>query len=137
VRRRLLVLAVLPAFLAACGGVKTVSPLPQTVEGKLPTTTQPTGDPAAGKQLFSAQGCGACHTYQPAASTGKVGPDLDHLSADAQKANRGPLPDYVHESIVDPNAYVVPGFQQGVMPSFASLSPQQVADLVAFLTKPS
>jgi len=29
----------------------------------------------------------------------------------------------------------VPGFPKGVMPSFASLSDAQVADLVAFLTQ--
>jgi len=95
----------------------------------------PAGDVAAGKALFAAQGCSACHTFASAGSSGTVGPDLDHLAADAQKANRGSLTAYVKESIVDPGAYVVPGFSNGVMPAnFASLGVQKIADLVAFLT---
>ena len=105
-----------------------------------PAATAPapaaTGNPAAGKTLFAAQGCIACHTFTPAGSKAKIGPDLDHLAADAQKANRGPLAAYTKESIVDPNAYVVPGFPKGVMPTF-NLSPAQLDDLVAFLTRPS
>ena len=97
----------------------------------------PAGNAAAGKQLFTAQGCAACHTFGPAGSNGKVGPDLDHLAADAQKANRGSLAQYVAESIRDPGAYVVPGYPNGVMPTFASLTPAQVQDMVAFLTQPA
>ena len=69
----------------------------------------------AGLTVFNAQGCGSCHTFKPAGSTGKVGPDLDNLAADAKKAGK-PLADYVRESIVDPNAYIAPGFPKGVMP---------------------
>ncbi len=92
------------------------------------------GDAAAGKALFSAQGCTACHTFKPAGSTAKVGPDLDNVAADAQKANRGSVEQYVGESIRDPNTYVVPGFPKGVMPAFTSLSGKQIDDLVAFVT---
>ncbi len=93
------------------------------------------GDAAAGKVLFDSQGCSACHTFKPAGSTAKVGPDLDELAANAQKANRGSLEQYTKESIVDPGAYVVPGYTNGVMPAnFASLGDQKIADLVAFLT---
>lgn len=100
------------------------------------TTSTPAtkGDPAGGKALFSSQGCSACHTFKPAGATAKVGPDLDKVAADAQKANRGPVDGYVAESIKDPTAYVVPGYPKGVMPSFAGLSDKQVADLVAFIT---
>jgi len=94
----------------------------------------PAGNATAGKALFTAQGCVACHTFQPAGSTGTVGPDLDKVAADAQKANRGSVADYVTESIKDPAAYVVPGYPSGTMPSFASLSPKQIGDLVAFIT---
>ncbi len=103
------------------------------------TTTAPaapSGNAASGKQLFAANGCASCHTYARAGATGKVGPDLDHLAADAQKANRGSPADYTAESIRDPGAYVVPGFPNGVMPSFASLGDAKIADLVAFLTSP-
>jgi cytochrome c2 len=124
-------------LLAACGGAKTVSPLPKTVEGTIPKPQVVKGDAAAGQPVFKSQGCGSCHTYAPAGSKGKVGPDLANIPADAKKANQGPVADYVKTSIQDPNAYVVPGFPKGVMPAFTSLSAKQIADLVAFLTQKS
>jgi mono/diheme cytochrome c family protein len=123
-----------------------------TAESTTPAATSPAtpppsapppavGNAAAGKAVFLAPAsqCAGCHTFKPAGSTAKVGPDLDNLASDAQKANRGSLDQYVHESIVDPNAYIVPGFTAGLMPqTFAQvLKPQQIADLVAFLTQPS
>jgi mono/diheme cytochrome c family protein len=125
---------------AGCGSEGTVSPLPNTVIGSLPKPTPVgKGNPTAGKAVFTSAGCGACHTYALAASNGKVGPDLDHLAADAQKANQGTLAEYVQNSITDPNAYVVPGYSAGIMPGSygQSLKPQQIADLVAFLTQKS
>ena len=59
----------------------------------------------------SRQGCGSCHAFEPAGTTAEVGPYLDNLQADAQRAGK-PLEEYVRESIVDPDAYVVPGLQQ-------------------------
>jgi mono/diheme cytochrome c family protein len=100
-----------------------------------PNPSQAAGAIAQGRALFGSQGCSACHTFAPAGSTGTAGPDLDHLAANAQKANRGSLEQYTRESIVDPGAYVVPGFSNGVMPTnFASLGDKKIADLVAFLT---
>lgn len=153
--RRVLTLADLLAIgaaafaLAGCGSKGTVAPLPQTVEGPRPTTTTtttststtpaPAGDATAGKAVFASSGCGSCHTYAPAGTAGTVGPNLDKLAADAQKANQGSLSDYTKASIVDPGAYVVSGFSNGVMPTAygTSLSPKQIADLVAFLTQKS
>lgn len=113
-----------------------------------PTSTSPSpgppppavkGDPAAGKVVFLASTCGTCHTFKPAGSTGTVGPDLDKLTADAKVANRGSLVQYVTESIVSPNAYIVPKYPAGVMlQNFGTeLSKKQIADLVAFLLKPA
>ena len=138
-RRALLLLAplALGIALAGCGSGTVAAPTAKTVEGSLPTTTAaPPGDPAAGKPLFSAQGCNGCHTYTPAGSKASVGPDLDNLEADAEKAGRGDVEAYARESIVNPSAYVAPGFPAGVMPSYGSLSATPVSDLVAFLTKP-
>jgi cytochrome c2 len=108
----------------------------RTSPSKPPAPAPSPGDAAAGKALFSAQGCNACHTFKPAGATGKVGPDLDNLAADAAKANRGSPADYAAESIKDPGAYVVPGYPNGVMPKF-NLSDKQVGDLVAFLLSSS
>ena len=139
-RRAVLTLAVLAGFavlVAGCGGATTTTPTPKTVIGTVPKPTAVKGNAAAGKSVFASQGCGSCHTFAPAGSNGKVGPNLDNLAADAQKANQGSLEDYTKTSIQDPNAYIVPGFPKGVMPTFSSLSDQQLADLVAFLTQKS
>src|SRR5262245_49268075 len=133
--RRLLPFAVLALALAGCGGGTVTTPFPVTVIGTLP---QAQTGAAAGKALFTANGCGACHTFKAAGSSGKVGPDLDNLAADATKANRGSLEEYTNESIKDPDAYVVPSFQAGVMPNFGEkLTDSQIADLVSFLTSQS
>jgi cytochrome c oxidase subunit II len=89
----------------------------------------------AGKTVFANNGCGACHTFKPASATGTVGPDLDKLPAEAQKAGK-PLQDFVRQSIVDPNAYIEPGYHPNVMPTtFKSLPKQQLDALVLFLTQ--
>jgi mono/diheme cytochrome c family protein len=88
----------------------------------------PAGDPAAGKALFASNGCGGCHTFEAAGSTGAVGPNLDEVL-------EGKDAEFVHQSIVEPNAEVAEGYNPGVMPSFQQLSEDQVKDLVAFLTQ--
>jgi cytochrome c2 len=87
---------------------------------------------AAGKSAFTANGCSSCHTLKAAGATGTVGPDLDKLKSYAQTAGK-PLDAFIHESIVDPNAYVQPGFQKGVMPPFSSLPASTIDALVKFL----
>ena len=88
----------------------------------------PAGDPAAGKALFASNGCGGCHTFEAAGSSGAVGPNLDEVL-------EGKDAEFVHQSIVEPNAEVAEGYNAGVMPSFQQLSEDQVNDLVAFLTQ--
>jgi mono/diheme cytochrome c family protein len=104
----------------------------ETTTSEAPPPAAPQGDPAAGKELFSAQGCGSCHTFGPAASNGTVGPDLD-------RALQGKDAGFVHESIVDPNKEIASGYQPNIMPgNFGqTLTPKQVDDLVAFLTQKS
>jgi cytochrome c oxidase subunit 2 len=87
----------------------------------------------AGKAVFERNGCSSCHTFQPAGATGKVGPDLDRLVVFAKQAGK-PLEEFVHESIVDPGAYVEPGYPNGVMPTF-SLPPDQLDALVQYLVQ--
>jgi cytochrome c551/c552 len=114
---------------AGCGSQGVTTPTPQTVVG---TVKQE----APGKAIFTTQGCGACHTYGPAGpeANGNIGPDLDKL-ADYAKQAKQPLKEFVTKSIVDPNAYVQPGFPKNVMPkSYASLPANDLKDLVDFLT---
>jgi cytochrome c oxidase subunit 2 len=87
----------------------------------------------SGKAVFTANACASCHTFKAAGATAKVGPDLDKLPQEAQKAGK-PLEQFIRESIVNPNAYVEPGFPKGLMPqTFASLPKPQLDALVKFL----
>ena len=84
--------------------------------------------------MFNAQGCGGCHAFTPAGSTGTVGPKLDDLAADAKTANQG-RSRLLSESITNPSAYIEKGYPNA-MPNFGqTLSDKQIADLVAYLTK--
>jgi cytochrome c551/c552 len=132
-RRRVLTLPFVVAVLvlAGCGSKGTTLPVAQTVVG---TVKQE----APGKAIFINQGCGGCHTYAPAGpeAAGKIGPDLDKLATYAKQAKQ-PLDSFVHESIVDPNKYIQPGYPKNVMPkSYKTLPSSDLKDLVDFLTKP-
>src|SRR6266480_4134432 len=101
------VLAGVSALLVAgCGSQGVVLPTANGVSGTLPK--QPTtpalakGDPAAGKKLFTSEGCTGCHTYGPAGSHGTIGPDLDKLAQYAKQANQGSLQQFAEESITTP-----------------------------------
>jgi cytochrome c551/c552 len=91
----------------------------------------------AGKTVFVNNGCNSCHTLKAAGATAKIGPDLDKLPAEAKGAGK-PLEAFVHESIVNPNAYVAPGFPKNVMPqTFAQLPKAQLDALVQYLISSS
>jgi len=93
------------------------------------------GDAALGKTTFASAGCGGCHTFKPAGTDAQVAPDLDNLVADAKKAGE-PEARYIEQSIVDPGAVIVTGYQPGVMPTTfgKTLSPAELSGLVAFLS---
>ncbi len=44
------------------------------------------GDAAAGKEVYASAGCGSCHAFSDAGSTGSVGPNLDDSSIDFEGA---------------------------------------------------
>jgi cytochrome c oxidase subunit II len=89
-----------------------------------------------GLAVFQQNGCGSCHTFRPAGATGKVGPDLDNLKTEAAKANRGSLDAFVHESIVNPAAYIAPGFSDAMPHIFGSQIPaDQLQQLVQYLSQ--
>ena len=58
-------------------------------------------DPEKGKTLVVGLGCPSCHTLPGQARGGNVGPDLSHAGAIHR-------PDYLFESIIKPNAIIVP-----------------------------
>jgi cytochrome c2 len=88
----------------------------------------------SGRQIFVAAGCGSCHTFSDAGTTGKVGPSLDELAKDARQQGQGSPEEYVQQSILDPDAVTVEGFQPGVMRSYeGQLSEKQVQALSDYL----
>jgi cytochrome c oxidase subunit II len=78
--------------------------------------------------------CGACHTFTPAKTAGKIGPSLDNLRAAAATAGQ-PLAAYIKQSIDAPDAYITRGYQKGVMSASCctQFSPSQVDALVQYL----
>ncbi|MDQ2984568.1 MAG: cytochrome c oxidase subunit II [Actinomycetota bacterium] len=96
---------------------------------------KPTGGSGggAGKAAFEKGGCGACHTFKPAGSTGTTGPDLDKLATYARRAGK-PLESFVRESIVNPSAYVEKGFPNVMPTGFdRTFSKSELDALVRFL----
>lgn len=139
-------------------GLANVTPEPTQVivpVGTDITQQLPPGDPASGQQLAQSKACVACHISQGGAVT--LGPnwqpaaDNNNQGIGARAAARIKAPDYhgkattgdqyLFESIVDPDAYIVPGnpaYAPGgisIMPhTFATtLSAQNVADIIAYL----
>ncbi len=119
------------------------------------TQKLPTGDPAAGQKVVQTLACTACHLSQNGAAS--IGPnwlpgaDNNSQGIGTRAAARLKASDYhgkattgdqyLFESIVDPNAYLVPGnatYAPGgksiMPPDFATkLTAQNMADLIAYL----
>jgi cytochrome c551/c552 len=73
------------------------------------------GTPRTGEQIFSQTGCSACHSLTP--SVVLVGPSLSGIAERAARANPDMTAEmYLTESILEPNAYVVAGYQSNIMP---------------------
>lgn len=92
----------------------------------------PAGDATNGEALFNSEGCFACHALQPGEQG--VGPSLAGVARRAA-GHDDSAEAYLIESIVTPGAFVVDGYQDGLMPKGygSRLTPQQLADLIAFL----
>lgn len=93
-------------------------------------------DPIAlGRLEFIQQGCSGCHTVENV-SQAVTGPILDGLASRAGDQVEGmSAEEYIIQSILEPNAIVVEGFNEGVMPqNFGVLIPAEGLDnLMAFL----
>lgn len=111
---------------------------PSGAAGAPPPPPATGGGAKTGKAIFTANGCSSCHTLRAAGATGKVGPDLDKLPAEARRAGQ-PLAAFVRTSIVDPNAYVEPGFPKGTMPGNfgTSIKKSDLDTLVQYLIQSS
>jgi mono/diheme cytochrome c family protein len=93
-------------------------------------------DPAAeGAQLVKDVGCTACHstgtnTLVGPGWGGVYGSNVELSDGSTVKADDA----YIEESMVNPNAKVVKGFAQGLMPSYAALlTEEQRKAIVAYI----
>lgn len=123
--------------------------LPLAVGLLLSACSGQAGDPARGRELYQqpnlgarqAPGCITCHSLEPGEV--KVGPShagvgrraTDYVSDSSYQGQATDASGYLRESILDPNAHVVAGFQPGIMYQQYDevLTEQQLEDLVAFL----
>jgi cytochrome c oxidase subunit II len=87
----------------------------------------------AGEELFKQRGCAACHALQ----SGAMGPSLRGLFGSRVKLQSGQTitadEAYIRESILNPKAKIVAGYQP-IMPTFqGQLGEEQLHQLIAYL----
>jgi cytochrome c551 len=123
-----LILGALALVGAGCGGGDDESSPPPATEtsGGAETTTGggetttgggTTGDAANGEAVFASAGCGGCHTFSKAGSSGSIGPNLDDAA---------PSFDKVVTQVTNGG---------GPMPSFKDqLSEQEIREVAAFVS---
>lgn len=104
--------------------------------------TSPTPAPASpapsaervGKQLFLEKGCIGCHRINGEGSD--IGPSVVGISGRTVELTTGQklirTHEYLHESIIEPDAKVVKGYQLGIMPK-TSLTADQLHELAEFI----
>jgi mono/diheme cytochrome c family protein len=119
--------------------------VPSAAGGAAPPATE---GPRPPQQLFTASrpagmGCSGCHMIDQAqtdSNRGAVAPNLGNLNETA--ATRVPgesAEEYVHESIVNPNAHVVDGYLPNIMlQDFATqMTEEEIGSLVKWLLDPN
>ena len=91
--------------------------------------------PQRGERLFRTRGCSQCHSTD---GTPKVGPSLKGVYGHAVRFSNAPPIDaaddnYIRESVLDPMAKIVDGFQ-GQMPTYQGrLKDHEITDLIEYL----
>lgn len=103
----------------------------------------PAGDATRGEGLGTAKGCAVCHITTPTGPAWLPSENAPGIGARAAARLTEPgysglatTPEqYLFESIVHPEAYLIGGFTPGVMPANygQTLTAQEVADLIAYL----
>jgi len=100
---------------------------------------------ARGIEVYQEQHCGICHTLKRAGTAGRFGPPHDSVGARAAARIHDPsyrgkattAADYIRESIRDPTAYRVPGYEHTHfnMPAFTNISDEDLDALVFMLSR--
>jgi cytochrome c2 len=87
---------------------------------------------AAGEAIYEAQ-CASCHSID---GSDGIGPTWQGIMGREETLADGSTvtvdEEYIRESIQDPNAKVVEGFSEGIMPEF-DLSDEEIDQLIAFM----
>lgn len=101
--------------------------------------------PITGLDVYKARYCGVCHTLDAAETRGAFGPTHNGMAATAARRVKDPeytgsastAEEYLRESIVDPAAYLVPGYalSRYRMGAYTMLSEAELDALVEFLLK--
>lgn len=96
-----------------------------------------------GQSLYLKQYCGSCHTLDSVKTRGTFGPAHNGLGTTAaarinEDRYNGEASDaygYIYESLVQPGAYIVSGFENTNhhMPAYTHLAEQDLKDLTYFL----
>jgi len=94
----------------------------------------PATEPVArDRQLYHSLGCANCH--EPNLFGQRLGPPLERIGTVAETRRPGlSAEEYIRQSILDPGAYVVPGYQDSMPRDLGrDLSPTDLDALVAYL----
>ena len=114
------------AALCGCGGDDDEGDTRRA--SRAPAAAASTPDP--GLRVWAAQGCGSCHAFAAAGSSGTFGPDLGQTL-------RGAPAKLIRTAIVDPAAAAAPGYGTGTMPEDYGrrMSRAELDRLVAFIDR--
>jgi cytochrome c oxidase subunit 2 len=86
-----------------------------------------------GESLAVQNGCQGCHTADGAAGTGPTWFNLYGRQEQLADGSTISVDDaYIHESILDPQAKLVAGFESVFMPAY-DFSDEQIADIIAYI----
>lgn len=88
-----------------------------------------------GRKLYQEKGCMGCHSLD---GTSVVGPTFQHIMShevELEDGTKVPVDEnYLRESILNPNAKIVKGFQPNLMPAFQGLvTEEELGALIAFI----
>jgi len=123
------------------------SPAPMVTATLVSTSTVSTATASVatvnGLEIYRKQYCGICHQSTAAGTAGTFGPSHDGMGAIAeqrlQEANyqgtATTAAEYLHESLIDPQRYIVPTYELSPhrMPAYTHLSEPELAALVQWL----
>lgn len=116
-------------------GAIGIEPVSATAYGDRVAALLANANPANAEAVIAKYGCAACH--RDGAVNG-IAPAWDGI-AERAASRRPPMPAaaYLYESIVHPEAYLVDGYPNSMVPNFGSrISDQELGDIIAYLLTP-